>query len=233
MNWIGREWREGKVRPIPGNSPHDQLVSRWVSFAFWRICDDPLPATPFPQLQRTILRRSVCVYKAWRNLSGPMWFQSQNQTLGRDRAASRWSAPSPGSRTCREDHAPSHRPQMSSGRLFLDRVARQQSPSPLHRHPQTNMHSQQAQAKDDISTLPERRHFYFALTCEKSRLTCSYTYSIFLKSSASFMGFQLSDGLRCRAFSGIDKAGDPAWLRVVLQNVTRVGNMHSQFSGAL
>src|SRR4051794_11129621 len=24
---------------------------------------------------------------------------------------------------------------MSSGRLFLDRVARQQSPSPLHRHP--------------------------------------------------------------------------------------------------
>jgi hypothetical protein len=164
MNWIGREWREGKVRPIPGNSPHDQLVSRWVSFAFWRICDDPLPATPFPQLQRTILRRSVCVYKAWRNLSGPMWFQSQNQTLGRDRAASRWSAPSPGSRTCREDHAPSHRPQMSSGRLFLDRVARQQSPSPLHRHPQTNMHSQQAQAKDDISTLPERRHFYFALT---------------------------------------------------------------------
>ena len=83
MNWIGREWREGKVRPIPGNSPHDQLVSRWVSFAFWRICDDPLPATPFPQLQRTILRRSVCVYKAWRNLSGPMWFQSQNQTLGR------------------------------------------------------------------------------------------------------------------------------------------------------
>jgi hypothetical protein len=170
MNWIGREWREGKVRPIPGNSPHDQLVSRWVSFAFWRICDDPLPATPFPQLQRTILRRSVCVYKAWRNLSGPMWFQSQNQTLGRDRAASRWSAPSPGSRTCREDHAPSHRPQMSSGRLFLDRVARQQSPSPLHRHPQTNMHSQQAQAKDDISTLPERRHFYFALTTRRRKL---------------------------------------------------------------
>jgi len=46
--------------------------------------------------------------------------------LGRDRAASRWSAPSPAIRTCREDHAPSHRPQMSSGRLFLDRVASQQ-----------------------------------------------------------------------------------------------------------
>src|SRR5437899_6836221 len=67
-------------------------------------------------------------------------------------------------RTCREDHAPSHRPQMSSGRLFLDRVARQQGPSPLHRHPQINTHSQGVQAKGDISTLPGRRHFYFALT---------------------------------------------------------------------
>jgi hypothetical protein len=36
---------------------------------------------------------------------GPMWFQNQNQTLGRDRAASRRSAPSPGTRTRREDHA--------------------------------------------------------------------------------------------------------------------------------
>ena len=42
----------------------------------------------------------------------------------------------------------------SSGRLFLDRVARQHCPSPLHRHPQFNMHSSQDQAKGDISTLP-------------------------------------------------------------------------------
>jgi hypothetical protein len=157
-----REWREGKVRPIPGNSPHDRPVSRGI-LSPRRICDDPFPAT-LPRLQRIILRRPVCVFKAWRNLSGPMWFQKQNQTLGRDRAASRRSAPGPGKRTRREDHAPSHRPQMSSGRLFLDRVARQQSPSPLHRHPQINMHSRGAQAKDDISTLPGRRHFYFALT---------------------------------------------------------------------
>jgi hypothetical protein len=53
---------------------------------------------------------------------------------------------------------------MSSGRLFLDRVARQQSPSPLHRHEQINMHSAESQAKGDISTLPGRGHFYFALT---------------------------------------------------------------------
>src|SRR5437899_6836184 len=62
------------------------------------------------------------------------------------------------------------RPQMSSGRLFLDRVARQQGPSPLHRHPQINTHSQGVQAKGDISTLPGRRHFYFALTPNCSRL---------------------------------------------------------------
>jgi len=163
----GRKWREGKVRPIPGNSPHDRRVSRGISFSFWRICDDPFPATPLPQLQRTILGRPVCVFKAWRNLSGPMWFPSQNQTLGRDRAASRRSAPGPGKRTRREDHAPSHRPQMSSGRLFLDRGARQQSPSLLHRQPQNNTHSSSDWAKGDISTLPGRGHFYFALTFRK------------------------------------------------------------------
>jgi hypothetical protein len=42
----------------------------------------------------------------------------------------------------------------SSGRLFPDRVARQHCPSPLHRHPQFNMHFSQAPAKGDISTLP-------------------------------------------------------------------------------
>ena len=90
--------------------------------------------------------------------------KTQNQTLGWGRAASRWSAPGPGSRTCREDHAPSHRPQMSSGRLFLDRVGRHQSPSPLHRHAQTIMHPLPASAKQDISTLQRIGHFYFALT---------------------------------------------------------------------
>ena len=165
MNWIEREWREGKVRPIPGNSPHDRLVSRGI-LSPRRICDDPFPATPLSQLQRTILRRPVCVFQAWRNLSGPMWFPNQNQTLGWDRAASRWSAPSPGSRTCREDHAPSHRPQMSSGRLFLDRVARQQSPSLLHRRPQHNTHFSDGPGKGDISTLHKRVTF---LLCVDTR----------------------------------------------------------------
>jgi hypothetical protein len=60
---------------------------------------------------------------------------------------------------------------MSSGRLFLDRVARQQSPSPLHRQPEHNTHSSGDRAEGDISTLPARGHFYFALTIAISRLT--------------------------------------------------------------
>ncbi len=156
------EWREGKVRPVPGNTPRNRPVSRGI-LMLWSICDDPFDATRFPQLQ-VLPGPSVGVFKAWRNLSGPMGFQNQNQLLGRDHTASRWSAPSPGQTTRREDHALSHRPQMSSGRLFLDRVARQHCPSPLHRRSQNNTQFPNAQAKDDISTLPGRRHFYFALT---------------------------------------------------------------------
>jgi len=163
---MSRKRREGKVRPIPGNSPHDRLVSRVISSSLKRVCDDPWPATPAPG---NIQKRSVCVFQAWRNLSGPMW--SKDQTPGRDSTASRWSAPSPGSRTRREDRAPTHRPQMSSGRLFLDRVARQQSPSPLPRRPQNSIHFTEAQAKHDISTLLGGRHFYFALTISNLALT--------------------------------------------------------------
>lgn len=152
--------REGKVRPLPGNSPLDRPVSRGISFTIWRICDDAFGATSFPQRPGPY----GSVFQAWRNLSGPMWFPSQNQTPGREPTASRWSAPSPGRRTRREDHAPAHRPQMSSDRLFLDRVGRHQSPSPLHRHEQINTHSQPPWFKGDISTLLARGHFYFALT---------------------------------------------------------------------
>jgi hypothetical protein len=56
---------------------------------------------------------------------------------------------------------------MSSGRLFLDRVARQHCPSPLYRHTQINMHFSAPRAEGDISTLPGWGHFYFALTRRK------------------------------------------------------------------
>ena len=160
-NAIGRKRREGKVRPLQGNSPHDRLVSRGNISSSRRICDDPFRATTFP-LQRTILSHSVCVFQAWRNLSvrcgstkTKPWGGAVPPPDGRPRAQVKERV----GRT-----TPFSSSAMSSGRLFLDRVGRHQSPSPLHRHTQINMHSSDSRAEGDISTLPARGHFYFALT---------------------------------------------------------------------
>ena len=136
VDTIMRRWREGKVRPTAGNSPRDRLVSRVISSSVKESLRRSLPRHCFPQLQRILgaqyaFLRHGGIYLVRCGFQ----FKTKNQTLGWGRAASRWSAPSPGSRTCREDHAPSHRPQMSSGRLILDRVARQHCPSPLHGTP--------------------------------------------------------------------------------------------------
>jgi hypothetical protein len=153
----------GKLSARPAGKPGDFLIAKGE---FATIPYSPLASRSYKNTEAP----QYAFFKAWRNLSGPMGLQNQkqnqnqNQTLGRDPTASRWSAPRPGKRTRREDRAPSHRPQMSSDRLFLDRVARQHCPSPLHRCSQINMHSSQAQAKGDVSTLPGRGHFYFALT---------------------------------------------------------------------
>jgi hypothetical protein len=148
-----RRWREGKVRPIPGNPPHDRRVSRVISSSLKERLRRSLPRHRFPQLPKIpgtqyAFFRHLGIYLVRCGFK----VKTKNQTLGWGRAASRWSAPSPGSRTCREDHAPSHRPQMSSGRLFLDRVARQHCPSPLHRHAQTTTPPPTARRKPDIST---------------------------------------------------------------------------------
>ena len=174
----GKQWREGKVRPVLGNSPHDRLGKPGV---FFHVKGEfaTIPSAPLlPVASQSHTRApQYAFFKAWRNLSGPMGFKTQNQTSAREHTASRRSAPSQGQRTCREDHALSHRPQMSSGRLFLDRVARQQSPSLLHRHEQNNMHSSRHQAKGDISTLQRRGHFYFALTNCSPALTLAFSGS--------------------------------------------------------
>jgi hypothetical protein len=165
MNSIQWEWREGKVRPIPGNSPHDRPVSRGF-LSPRRICDDPLPATPHPP--QATPARPFCVFQAWRNLSVRWSSKPKSQTKTSQTRAGVpppvGRPPMPGKGRDGRNNAPCSSSAMSSGRLFLDRVARQQSPSPLHRQPQIIMLSQESQAKDDISTLPERRHFYFALT---------------------------------------------------------------------
>jgi hypothetical protein len=155
---ISRKWRPGKVRPVQGNPPHDRLVSRVV----------------FSSLKKS-LRRSLechpCLYtetpqyafsQAWRNLSlrcgqtkTKPWGGTLPPPAGWPRAQVKERA---GRITLFSSSA------MSSGRLFLDRVARQQSPSPLHRQAQNNTHSSEPRAKGDISTLPGGGHFYLALT---------------------------------------------------------------------
>ena len=156
----------GKPSARPAGKPGDFLTAK-------EGLRRSLPRHRIPQLQRTILGAQYAFSKAWRNLSGPMGFQlqnqNQNQILGRDHTASRWSAPVPGKRTRREDHALSHRPQMSSDRLFLDRVGRHQSPSPLRRHAQPTTHFPRGTSKPELSTLLGSGTFYFALTFSRRR----------------------------------------------------------------
>ena len=116
---ISRKWRQGKVRPVQGNPPHDRLVSRGI----------------FSSLKES-LRRSLechsCLYteapqyafsQAWRNLSvrcgqtkTKPWGGTVPPPDGRPRAQVKERA---GRITLFSSSA------MSSGRLFLDRVARQ------------------------------------------------------------------------------------------------------------
>jgi hypothetical protein len=169
MDFVLGEWRARKVRPIPGNPPHGRPVSRVITCPLWSICDDSCDTTRFPLLQRTYRGPRYAFSKAWRNLSVRCGFTSKTKPEPGS-AAFRRSAP-----TQVEERVgratPFSSSAMSSGRLFLDRVGRHQSPSPLHRHEQINTHSSLAQGKGDISTLLRRGHFYFALTDSFSPLT--------------------------------------------------------------
>ena len=80
--------------------------------------------------------RSVCVFKAWRNLSVRCWSEQKPNPGGGDRPPPDGRPCGPGKRTRREDHALLIVRDEFRTRLFLDRVARQQSPSPLHRYRQ-------------------------------------------------------------------------------------------------
>jgi hypothetical protein len=154
------EWREGKLRPLQGNAPHDRPVSRGI-LSPWGICDDPFVATRFPQLKRTIPGRPDMRFLRHDGIyRSDVVFKTTPEP---EPADSRQQVPIPGRRTRREDHAllivrDEFRPDIPR------RVARQQCPSPLHRHPQTNTHFSEPRSKGDISTLPGGGHFYFALT---------------------------------------------------------------------
>jgi len=168
MRCVLGEWRAGKVRPIPGNAPHGRPVSRVISCPLWSICDDFCDTTRFPLIQRTRRSSRRAFFKASRNLSVRCGCKTKTNPEPRP-TASRRSAPTQvEERVGRTALFPSS--AMSSGRLFLDRVGRHQSSSPLRRHTQISTHSSTRQGKGDISTLPARGHFYFALTLDPAPL---------------------------------------------------------------
>jgi hypothetical protein len=161
-----RKWREVERRPVPGNSPNDRILRGPDCNRPKRVCADPFPATPWPSFPKTqkipgmrFLRHGGIYLVRW---------GGQNQRPNHLDLGLGCRLPLVGPlapvKDATEGARLTHRPQMSSGRLFLDRVARQHCPSPLHRRDQTTTHPIPARAKQDISTLQGIGHFYFALT---------------------------------------------------------------------
>ena len=162
-----RRWREVHRRPVQGNSPNDRIPRGPDWDRPKRVCADAFPATPSPWPPR-IEGIPRVRFSGMTESIGPMCSQNQkqNQNHANLRAGCRLPLVGPRAPVQGRDGrtAPYPSSTMSSGRLFLDRVARQHCPSPLHRHGQNNTHPLPSPTKPDISTLQRIGHFYFALT---------------------------------------------------------------------
>ena len=143
-------WREVKRRPVQGNSPNDRILRGPDCNRHKRVYADSFPATPLPQQPTT---RTVIGVRFIRH--DGIYRSDVVVKPSHLRAVHRLplvGARAPVQRARRKVRTlPSS--AMSSGRLFLDRVARQHCPSPLHRRAQTNMHLTPNRRKQDISTL--------------------------------------------------------------------------------
>ena len=146
-----RKWREVKRRPVPGSSPDDRILHGPGCNRPKRVCADSFPATPSPRPPRIGVIRG-------------MRFSGMTESIGpigvKTKTISTWGwVPPPVGRPHAPvqgrdgRNAPFPSSAMSSDRLFLDRVARQHCPSPLHRHTQNNTPLSVASAKGDISIL--------------------------------------------------------------------------------
>jgi hypothetical protein len=127
-----RKWREAQSRPVQGNSPNDRILHGPGCYRHKRVCVDFFSATPSPPIPRTQTVPGTRLLGMPESI-GPMWSitplkagAGMPPSVGRPRSPAK-------ERDGRR--APCSSSAMSSGRLFLDRVARQQSPSPLHRQP--------------------------------------------------------------------------------------------------
>ena len=117
---------EANSRPVPGNFPNDRILHGPDCYRHKRVCVHFFPTPPWPGESA---KQRVC----------GMRFSGMAESIGPMQAGTA-APPSVGRPRgpVRERDAKRAFPSssaMSSGRLFLDRVARQQSPSPLHRQP--------------------------------------------------------------------------------------------------
>jgi hypothetical protein len=153
-----RRWREVKGRPIPGNSPDDRILHGPDCNHPKRVCADPLPATSWHEFPGSLRIPGKRFLRQAESI-GPMCLSNPRPGYRLPLVGPRGSVKERDGR-----NALCSSSAMSSDRLFLDRVARQHCPSPLHRHAHTTTHPLPAPAKPDISTLQRIGHFYFALT---------------------------------------------------------------------
>ncbi len=157
-----RRWREGKVRPIQGNAPHapagkpeafftalmERLRRSLTRHSVTAVANNPgMPRVRF--LRHGGIYHSDGAFRAIRAGAGLPPPVGRHRGPAKERDGR--SAPCPSS-------------AMSSDRLFLDRVGRHQSPSPLHRHAQISTRFPRAYLKPELSTLLGIGTFYFALT---------------------------------------------------------------------
>jgi len=159
-----RRWREVERRPVRGSSPDDRMRRGPDCNRPKRACADPFPATPGPRLPKS-QRISGMRFLRQAESTGPMDLANTKPGGGAPPPVGRPPGPSK-ERDGRSASCSSS--AMSSDRLFLDRVARQHCPSPLHRHAHTTMRLRPSRSEPDISTLQRVGHFYFALTTDES-----------------------------------------------------------------
>ena len=119
-------------RPVQANAPDDRIPRGPGGYRLKSVCADFIPACSL--VYRTILRALRMRFLRHGGIYLVRCGLLLNPNLG-GRVASRQPLLPRSENASGGPHSP-HRPQMSSGRLFLDRVGRHQSPSPLHRRDQ-------------------------------------------------------------------------------------------------
>ncbi len=125
-----RKWREANRRPIQGNSPNDRILHGPDWNRYERVCGHFFSAVPLPQIPETprVSRNAFFRHRGIYHSDGAF---CQAGARGPPPVGRPWSPAK--ERDGRGALCPSS--AMSSGRLFLDRGARQHCPSALHRQP--------------------------------------------------------------------------------------------------